>query len=198
MSMPNVIACRPAAALRRSFDRGARLCADGAARAAVFVLLLGACALVPLARGTATASAPPARIVEWPQRLDGRALRPLAPSAVEQRFAAAFAGAIGRFSDGERLFVLRSVQRPTRMLHPAADCYRGLGYAIDAERLERDARERLWRCFTAARGAARLRVCERIEDGRGQAWTDASAWYWAAALGRSTAPWLAVTTVEAL
>ena len=50
-------------------------------------------------------------------------------SEVEQRFAARFPGAIARFSDGERVIVLRHVERPTRMLHPAADCFRGLGYA---------------------------------------------------------------------
>lgn len=127
-------------------------------------------------------------------------LRPLALSPVEQRFAAAFPGAIGRFSDGERLLVLRAVHRPTRMLHPAADCFRGLGYAVEAARLERDGQRRLWRCFQASGGRAgeALRVCERIEDGRGHAWTDTSAWFWDAALGRSAGPWRAVTTVEAL
>ncbi len=160
---------------------------------AVAVLLL-ACALAPLARETAPAR-DVSRAVEWPQRFDGRLLRPLALSAVEQRFASAFPGAIGRFSDGERLLVLRDVQRPTRMLHPATDCYRGLGYAIADARLERDGRRRLWRCFEARRGGQRLRVCERIEDAAGLAFTDTSAWFWAAALGRSTGPWQAVTTV---
>lgn len=141
------------------------------------------------------APAPRARHVEWPQQWDGRALRPLALSAVEQRFADRFPGAIGRFTDGQRVIVLRRVNAPTRMLHPAADCYRGLGYSIAAARLERDAQQRLWRCFEAERGAQRLRVCERIADAEGQAYTDTSAWFWAAALGRSTGPWQAVTTV---
>jgi hypothetical protein len=95
--------------------------------------------------------------------------------------------------------VLRRVDAPTRMLHPAADCFRGLGHRIDAPRLERDAQGRLARCFVAvAPGGERLRVCERIEGRDGSAFVDASAWFWSAAFGRSAGPWLAVTVVEAL
>jgi len=43
-----------------------------------------------------------------------------------------------------------------------------------------------------------VRVCERIEDARGLAFTDASAWFWAAQLGRSTGPWRAVTVATPL
>lgn len=167
----------------------------GAVRVAALAVL-AACALAPLAREAAPEAAD-ARAVEWPRQFDGRPLRPLALSPVELRFAAAFPGAIGRFSDGERLLVLRAVQRPTRMLHPAADCYRGLGYAIAGARLERDGAQRLWRCFEAQRGERRVRVCERIEDAQGRAWTDTSAWFWDGALGRSNGPWQAVTVVEA-
>lgn len=195
-AMAQVIECRPQAAARRLADRVAAMCEGKAVRSIAFALLLVVCALMPLVRdGDAAPTSPEG--IEWPQRFDGRVLRPLALSPVEQRFAAAFPGAIGRFSDGERLLVLRAVQQPTRMLHPAGDCYRGLGYSIDAARLERDARERLWRCFTATRAGTALRVCERIEDTHGQAWTDTSAWFWDAALGRSSGPWRAVTTVAA-
>jgi hypothetical protein len=134
---------------------------------------------------------------EWPRELDGRPLRPLALGVVEQRFAARFPGAIGRFDDGRRVVILRHVVAPTRMLHPAADCFRGLGYAIADERLERAADGGLQRCFRAERGDARLRVCERIRDADGRVYTDASSWFWAAALGRSRGPWLATTTAEA-
>ena len=37
-------------------------------------------------------------------------------------------------------------------------------------------------------------VCERIVDHEGQAFTDVSAWYWAAIFNQSRGPWL-VTTV---
>lgn len=131
---------------------------------------------------------------EWPSEWDGSPLRPLALSAVEHRFAERFPGAIARLTDGQQVLVLRQVDAPTRMLHPAADCYRALGYGIAQARLERDVHERLWRCFVAERdNRQKIRVCERIVDAGGDAFTDTSAWYWAAASGRSTGPWQAVT-----
>ena len=84
------------------------------------------------------------------------------------------------------------------MLHPAADCYRGLGYRIETTRLERHAGERLWQCFEATREARRVRVCERIVGADAKAYTDTSAWFWAATLGQSRGPWRAVTKVQAL
>ncbi len=168
--------------------------------------LLAACALLPLARPQADA-APPSNAVEWPTQWGGATLRPLALSSVEHRFAQRFPGQIARFTDDDtRVFVMRHVTQPTRMLHPAADCFRATGYRIEQQRLERDAQQRLWRCFNARRGsqdggphlAQDLRVCERIEGTRGDAYTDASAWFWAAALGESRGPWQAVTVVEAM
>ena len=73
----------------------------------------------------------------------------------------------------------------TRALHPAADCFRGLGYRIADARLQFDRRSRLWRCFAAERGDERVRVCERIVDAQGESFVDASSWFWAATLGRS-------------
>ena len=156
--------------------------------------LLLSCALLPLVHSEHTPREPAAH--EWPTEWDGAPLRPLAMSALEQRFAAQFPGHIARFDHGRDVVVLREVQRPTRMLHPAADCYRGLGYRIDDARLERDAQDRLWRCFIAERGGRRVRVCERIVDAQGVSFTDASAWFWAASLGQSSGPWRAVTRVE--
>jgi len=136
---------------------------------------------------------------EWPREWDGVPLRPMALGDVEQRFADRFPGAIGRMTDGTQMIVMRAVNTPTRMLHPAADCYRALGYRIEQARLERDAQERLWRCFVAQmHGAQKFRVCERIVDAEGTAFTDTSAWYWAAASGQSTGPWQAVTVARPL
>lgn len=131
---------------------------------------------------------------EW----QGQPLRPLALSEVEERFARRFPGTLSRLTNGTQVLVLRSVDRPTRMLHPATDCYQGLGYRIAAQQLERDADQRLWRCFEATRGGQRLRVCERIVDAGGQGFTDTSAWYWAAVLGQSRGPWQAVTVASPL
>jgi hypothetical protein len=164
---------------------------------ALAALLLAAGAALPLL--SAPRAEPEARHAEWPHEWEGRALRPLASSEVERRFAARFPGVIARFSDGERVLLLRRVDEPTRMLHPAADCFRGLGWRIEHTQLERDGRQRLWRCFEAeGRDGQRLRVCERIEGGDGSAFVDPSSWFWAAVLGRSEGPWQAVTVVESL
>ena len=157
----------------------------------------------------------------------GAPLRPLALSEVEQRFARRFPGTLARFavglslvetanpgtpfdtpgrtdtgSDGSRVLVLRHVDKPTRMLHPAVDCYQGLGYRIAAQQLELDREQNLWRCFEATQNAAsggqRLRVCERIVDAKGQGFTDTSAWYWAAVMGQSQGPWQAITVARPL
>jgi hypothetical protein len=157
------------------------------------------CAMLPLGATRASASPNAAAHAEWPSEWRGQALRPLAMSAVEQRFAAQFPGRIARFAvaDGSEL-VLRDVNRPTRMLHPAADCWRGIGWRIEATRLARDDDDDalLWRCFEATKDGQRVRVCERIVDARGQSFTDTSAWFWAASLQQSSGPWQAITRVE--
>lgn len=161
--------------------------------------ILVACALVPFWQRPAHSSAN-APFAEWPTTWDGQPMRPLSLSPVETRFAAQFPGRIGRFDAGRFTLVLRDVDEPTRMLHPAADCYRGIGYTVDGEHLEREDGGTMWRCSIASRGGRRVRLCERIGpiDGDGPAFTDASAWYWAALLGQSSGPWRAVTRVEAL
>ena len=163
-------------------------------------LLLPAC-MVWGAVATRQPDAQPPRPVqdfEMPRHWQGEPLRPLALSDVEQRFALQFPGTLARMTDGRQVLVLRAVHRPTRMLHPAADCYRGLGYATGRQQLQLDAQDRLWRCFEAERSGQRLHVCERIVDAGGTGFTDASAWYWAAVLGRSAGPWQAITVARPL
>jgi len=168
---------------------------------ALFGIAMVAC-LGWSAAGALRAPAPPlapASFHEWPALWDGTPLRPLALGAVEERFAQRFPGALVRMTDGQRMFVMRHVTQPTRMLHPAADCYRALGYRIAQERLHLDAQQRMWRCFNAkAPGGQALEVCERIVDAKGQAFTDTSAWYWAGIAGHSTGPWEAVTVARPL
>jgi hypothetical protein len=166
---------------------------------ALFALVLCLCALAPWLRPvSASAAASSNASTEWPATWDGKPLRPLAFSAVEQRFAARFPGRMARLTDGEQVLVMREVHQPTRMLHPAADCYRGLGYRILQSQLEHDAQQGLWRCFIAERDGRRTRVCERIVDANGLVFTDASSWFWAAQLGQSSGPWQAITTARAL
>lgn len=165
------------------------------AHKALFGIVMTVCALAAVA----PASLPAQAFHEWPSTWDGAPLRPLALSEVEHRFAQRFPGAIARMTDGQAVFVLRHVASPTRMLHPAADCYRALGYRVTQVRLEDDAQQRRWRCFSAARKHGEtLRVCERIVDADGRAFTDTSAWYWAAAAGQSQGPWQAVTVASSM
>lgn len=179
---------------------------------------LAACALAPLgaafrvrpdAPTDAGLVSPAATAWEWPTHWDGRPLRPLASTPVEQRFARQFPGSVARFDQDDRVVVMRHVTRPTRMLHPASDCFRALGYRIQTARLERDDRHRTWRCFEAERTPVggellRLRVCERIEPATAHptapdaGFTDTSAWFWAASTQPGLGPWLAITTVEVL
>lgn len=169
-----------------------------------FAAVLALCTLWGVAQAIWPAASPSTDTSawEWPTEWDGAPLRPLALGPVEQRFARQFPGAIARMTDGERMLVLRHVTTPTRMLHPAEDCYRALGWGIASARLEHDAHGQLWRCFVATRtnstGGPPLRVCERTTDAQGRAFTDTSSWYWAAVRGQSTGPWLAVTTATPL
>ena len=77
------------------------------------VLVLAGCALGPALRAH-TAPVGDARHVEWPADWEGRPLRPLALSPVEERFARGFPGRIARLTDGEQVLVWRHVERPTR------------------------------------------------------------------------------------
>jgi hypothetical protein len=139
---------------------------------------------------------PPERVAipEWPTHFRDRPLTQLPLGALEERFARRFPGAIARFSDGERLLVMRHVTRPTRQLHPAEDCFRALGYRLERPVPMVDASGDQWRCFVAEREGNRVRVCERIHDSGANAWTDTSAWFWAAQYGGG--PWWAITVVS--
>lgn len=166
---------------------------------AVHLLLLAcACACIsPLlgrqVHGVAIAQGDPV----WPAHFQGRALTELSLSERERTFLAGFPGRVARFTDGDREIVMRRVSEPTRRLHPAEDCYRGLGYATSQVRIVSDREQSQWRCFTATRGTDALDVCEQFQDNHGQRWTDVSAWYWAGILGQSAGPWLATTVASA-
>jgi hypothetical protein len=132
----------------------------------------------------------------WPQSFAGRRLSRLALSEQEQVFGRDFPGHIARFSDGYREIIMRSVRIPTRLLHPAADCLKGAGYTITPQPLRLDTSGQPWHCVQAAQGGKRLQVCESIQDPQGRRWSDVSTWYWAALLGQTHGPWLAVTIAE--
>jgi hypothetical protein len=137
-----------------------------------------------------------AATIEWPTHFRDQPLTHLPLGPLEERFARRFPGAIARFTDGERVLIVRQVTRPTRQLHPADDCFRALGYHVDRPQPRVDATGEQWSCFVAARDGRRVKVCERIHDGGTQQWTDASAWFWASQYGGG--PWSAVTVVSPL
>lgn len=131
---------------------------------------------------------------EWPSQWQGRPLIRLPLSPQETRWLRGFPGSAARFTDGVREVLVRQVERPTRMLHPAADCFRGLGYGVDRPAI-RESDGTRWSCFKARKDGAEREICERIHDARGGAWTDVSAWYWDALWGHSQGPWWAFTVM---
>ena len=126
-------------------------------------------------------------------------LIPLTPT--EQNFLSAFPGRIAKLTDGRNQIIFRTVNTPTRQLHPAEDCFKGLGYSIHPIASIRDYKGQTWGRFEAVDGPTHLVVREMISDNQGNSWTDVSSWYWAAFLGKTHAPWVAITVatqVEAL
>ncbi len=173
----------------------------------LFLLSCFAAALMPLfplgdsgGRGRGSAGAGAEIFPGWPVHPAGRGWRELPLGEREAGFAKDFPGRVARFHDGEREWVLRWVTSPTRRLHPAADCFRGAGYVITPLSIVTDEKGRRWARFRAERDGERLLVRERIEPAANptaEGWTDASSWFWSAALGRAgDGPWLAWTSAE--
>jgi hypothetical protein len=133
----------------------------------------------------------------WPAQLEGRNLTQLPLSSREERFASDFPGRIARFSDGRREIIIRWAPRETRALHPASDCFKGLGYSIKPLPARVDPAGRRWGSFEARRGDEALRVHERIYDSADkESWSDVSSWYWQAMMGKASGGWWAVTVAE--
>lgn len=130
----------------------------------------------------------------WPTQFEGRTITPLPLTELEKGFMSGFPGRIGRFSDGKREIVIRWVTVATRKLHPASDCFQGIGYRVKPLALRRDDSGALWSSFAASKGDERLRVYERISSESGETWTDVSAWYWSAL--SHDGPWWAITIAE--
>jgi len=114
----------------------------------------------------------------------------------EERFGREFPGRVARFTDGRREIIVRHVTEPTRRLHPASDCFAGLGYRVRPLPLHVDGAGARWGSFGAERGGERFLVRERIYADAGGSWPDVSSWYWAAATGADRGPWWAVTVAE--
>ncbi|MDF9826162.1 exosortase/archaeosortase family protein [Ereboglobus sp. PH5-10] len=167
----------------------------------VFAVMCSGAAVMPLAgqRGTVS-TASDADFPGWPELFEGKPWIRLRNPRDAAAFASGFAGKTGVFkqtgADGAgRIVVLRWIREASRGVHPAADCFRASGFAIKPGGLVRDANDVMWSEFFATKDGETWRVRERWRDDAGGAWTDVSAWYWAAVRGRG--PWWAVTVAVA-
>lgn len=158
--------------------------------------MAGLIPLLPIQSKQAQGGSPRVAFSGWPGHLDGQALRPLPLTERELRFGGDFPGQIGRFTDGRREVIIRRVTEATRELHPASDCFEGIGFRVRPLPLHVDGDGLLWSSFIATRGNERLHVRERIYMDTGESWTDVSSWYWAAARESSAGPWWAITVAE--
>ncbi len=143
-----------------------------------------------------TSKEPPGRQVAWPLEFEHRALVAQMPPPSVERFYRSFPGKVGFFRTQAQQLILRRVNEPTRMLHPAEQCYRANGYEVKPARQCVRADGERYGCFIATLGDRSVRVSERINDDHGNTFTDVSSWYWSAMFGRSKGPWHSVTIAE--
>jgi exosortase/archaeosortase family protein len=160
-----------------------------------FALAIAVAALAPYLIPAQTATKVTSKI-EMPASFEGHSLTAIPLTAAESEFSASFPGQIGKFTDGKRQYIIRIVSEPTRQLHPAEDCFRGIGYKTRSTPNIRDAQNQTWGSFEASNEEMKLSVRERISDNGANAWSDVSSWYWSAILGKTHGPWQAVTIAE--
>lgn len=116
----------------------------------------------------------------WPTTYEGNVLYRLPLSPRETQFTQHFPGKIARFSDGQREIIIRWVAKATRRLHPAKDCFLGVGYRIAPLPVQTNQQGVAMGCFSATRQHSTLQVCEFLTTHRGESWSDVTAWYWQA------------------
>lgn len=145
---------------------------------------------------TPVTSAEVAPFPGWSGTFEGKPLTPLPLNEIEKTFASDFPGRMMRFTDGEREIIVRWVTEATRKLHPASDCFQGLGYTVTPLAAHRDQNGSLWASFAATKGDERLLVYDRIISDDGETWTDVSAWYWSALSHKGSGSWWAITVAQ--
>lgn len=158
-----------------------------------YVVLLVAVACAPTFRGAVEAQPVEGPFPGWPDRFLAEDMDALPLEPAEERFAANFPGRIAKFQDGPRRYIVRYVTRPTRLLHPAEDCFRAMGYAVTHEP---HCPSGPGPCLVATRGAERLLLQEQIADTEGQVFDDVSSWYWATLRDQSRGPWWSITSIR--
>jgi hypothetical protein len=164
----------------------------------LFLLLCVLAALRPLGtdQRLRTDSAEDTGFPGWSSAPLPSGLAPLELNPRDARFAEQFPGRITAFTDGRSTWIVRWLARPTRKLHPAADCLRATGYTVTPEPIFAAADSSHWGVVSASRGREKLIVHERIIDPDGREFTDVSAWFWSAVLEKSKGPWWCLTRIE--
>lgn len=132
----------------------------------------------------------------WPTEYEGKPLTQLDLTEKEEIFVKDFPGKIGRFSDGYRELIIRWVEQPTRKLHPAADCFKGIGYYIKPQPIQINELGVKMGCFAASKGSSELNVCEYIAAQGGKTWSDISSWYWGALFEDTPEGWMSYVVAE--
>lgn len=132
----------------------------------------------------------------WPSEYEGKPLTQLELTEKEEVFVQGFPGKIGRFSDGYRELIIRWVEQPTRKLHPAADCFKGIGYFIKPQPIQVNELGVKMGCFKASKDSSELSVCEYITAQDGKTWSDISSWYWGALIDDTSDGWMSYVVAE--
>ena len=178
-----------------SGDKGTLHSRNNASRYIIplFVLVCLITAMSPALHGVKADGRPAYTGTVTPTSFEGATVKRLPLSLPEQAFVSGFPGAIIKLTDGHNQILMRTVGTPTRQLHPSEDCFKGLGYSIHPVAGLRDCKGQAWGRFEATDGATHLIVREIILDKKGNSWSDVSAWFWSAFVGKTQAPWTAIT-----
>jgi hypothetical protein len=153
-----------------------------------YVLACAAAAAAPLV-ADARPAPPPFR--GWPRQLEGRPLTQLADTPEEARFYAEHPTRHARFSDGQRIILMRWADSRIEGFHLAGPCFRAFGFQL--EELPSRSSES---CFRAKRAGVTQRVCEHIRDGKGRTFASMEAWHLAQMLRTTEPPYVGVSIVE--
>lgn len=103
----------------------------------------------------------------WSPHFEGKPLKKLQLSEREKYFNNGFPGDIAKLTDGKKVLVIRWVTRATRKLHPARDCFKGVGYQVRVLSQRADNEGQGWSSrFEAIKNGEKALVLERIFDNK--------------------------------
>lgn len=134
--------------------------------------------------------------IEFPKMINGKPLVEIPMVERQRKFLQNFPGEVKLFKNANKLYIVKLIEKPTRKVHPASDCYRGSGYSIEWKPIQVDKEGLRWSHFVANKGGVRVSVKEHIIDSNKNLWTDPSSWYWSATLGETKPPWWGITVEE--